>query len=387
MFKLVWQNLFAHPIRSILTTASVCVAILLLCMLRSIVTTLNLGIEASSSVRLVVMSSISLFVDMPIAYQQKIAGIEGVENIVKWQWFGGYYKDPKNFFAQFAVDPERMLEIYPECQIDPEAAKRFYSTRNGCIIGKKLADDPAFGWKVGDTIPLIGALFPHPEGGAWEFEVCGIYTSSAANFDERTMMFQWDFFEETLLADGQDPGVGVYVLRIGPGGNVERVMREVETMFENGPMKVRCGPESEFQRMFISMMGDIPMLLSWIGTGVFVALLLACINTMMMAGREQVHDIGIFKALGFTDGAAFRLLIAQSLVLCTVGGLAGIGLTLAMAPAIGTAIQAFFPIFVISDETLALAAALTLLLGVTAGLIPAWRASRLKPVDALRATH
>jgi putative ABC transport system permease protein len=275
-----------------------------------------------------------------------------------------------------------MLAIYPECEIDEESRKRFFSTRNGCIVGRKLADQ--FGWKVGDTIPLIGALFPHPDGGAWEFELCGIYTSSAANFDERTMMFGWKYFEETLRAEGQDPGVGIYVFRVGPGGDVERIMREVETMFENGPMAVRCAPESEFQRMFISMMGDIPMLLGWIGSGVFVALLLGCVNTMLMAGREQMHDVGIFKALGFTDASAFQVLIAQSLFLCLLGGTAGIGLTLALAPGIAVLIQTMFPIFIVAPSTLAFAAFLTVALGVIAGLLPAWRASRLRPVAALR---
>src|SRR5688572_10758368 len=120
MLKLAWKNLVAHPLRSLLTAGSVCIASLLLCLLRSIVTTLDAGIEASSATRLIVMSKVSLFVDMPIAYQDKIARVEGVENIVKWQWFGGYYQDPSNFFGQFAVDPELMLAIYPECEIDEE---------------------------------------------------------------------------------------------------------------------------------------------------------------------------------------------------------------------------------------------------------------------------
>lgn len=387
MLKLVWRNLLAHPIRSILTSASVCIAILLLCLLRSIVTTLDAGIEAASATRLFVMSSVSLFVDLPTWYQQRIEKVEGVESVGKWQWFGGVYKDQENFFAQFAVDPDRLFEMYPELQIDDDAKQRFLRTRNGCIIGRQLANDEKFGWKIADKVPLIGALFPHPDGGAWEFEVCGVYTSKSPNFDDRTMFFQWEYFEETLRATGQEPGVGVFAFRAEPGANVERIMGEVHAMFENGPMAVRCAPESEFTRMFISMMGDIPMLLTWIGTGVFVALLLGCINTMLMAGREQVRDIGIYKALGFDDGAAFRVLVAQSLVLCSIGGAAGIALTLAMQPAIANAIASMFPVFIIADSTLILAVVLIAFLGLFAGVVPAWRASKLKPIEALRAEH
>ena len=382
MPRLVLENLLRHPIRSLLTVLSVCVAIFLVCLLRSVVTTLNAGLEAASATRLVVMSSISLFVDMPISYQEKIAKVDGIENIVKWQWFGAYYKEPKNFFGQFAVDAERMLEIYPECLIDEPTRQKFLTQRNACIIGYQLADQ--FGWKVGDKIPMIGALFPHPSGEAWEFELAGVYRSASASFDNRTMFFPWEYFEETLRAAGQDPGVGVFVMRVGPGADVPRIQSEVEQLFENGPMRVKCDTESEFTRQFISMMGDIPMFMGWIGTGVLVAILLGAVNTMLMAGREQIHDVGILKALGFTDGASFRLLIAQSLILCFLGGALGIGLALVARKPLSDFLSAFFPGFAIASSTLGLAAVITVVLGLLAGILPAWQAKRLRCVEALR---
>jgi putative ABC transport system permease protein len=63
--------------------------------------------------------------------------------------------------------------------------------------------------------------------------------------------------------------------------------------------------EAEFQRQFVTMFGNIPLFLGWIGGGVLLAILLACINTMLMAMREQTTDIGIIKSVGFTDGAMF----------------------------------------------------------------------------------
>ncbi|MCC7013097.1 MAG: ABC transporter permease [Planctomycetes bacterium] len=382
MFKLVVQNLLRHPLRSILTVGSVCVAVFLLCLLRSIVTTMNAGLEAASATRLVAMSSISLFVDMPLSYQDKIARVEGVEDIVKWQWFGAYYQSPDNFFGQFAVDPERMRAIYPECQVEADGWERLARTRNGCIVGYQLADQ--FGWKVGDKIPMIGALFPHPSGSAWEFELVGVYRSTQPNFDNRTMFFRWDFFEETLKSDGQEPGVGVFVMKVGPGADVPRILSEVEALFENGPMRVKCDTESEFTRQFMSMMGDIPMFLGWIGTGVLVAILLGAVNTMLMAGREQIHDVGILKALGFTDGDSFRVLISQSLFLCTLGGAAGVGLALLTAGFFEVVLGQFFPGYHIAPSTSVMAVVVTVLIGFAAGIVPAWRAKNMRCVEALR---
>ncbi len=56
------------------------------------------------------------------------------------------------------------------------------------------------------------------------------------------------------------------------------------------------------------------------------AIFFAVLNTMIMAGRERTRDIGIMKALGFTDGTIFRLLVAESLLLCGLGGGLGIAL-------------------------------------------------------------
>lgn len=384
MFQLVLRNLISHPIRSAITAVSVGVALFLVCILTSIVTTLQSGLAAASSNRLMVMSSISLFQDIPISYQEKIASVDGVGSVVKWQWFGGYYMSPKNFFAQFAVDPERMFEVYPEFKVDEETKRKFLSQRNACLIGTQLA--AKYGeWTETGKIPLTGALFPHPSGGAWDLELAGVYRSDSPNFDNNTLFFRWDLFEETLKQNGESPGVGVYVLSLEPGADVERTRATIEAMFENGPATVRCDTESEFTRQFLSMLGDIPMFLGWIGAGVLVAILLGAINAMLMAGREQTHDIGILKALGFTDGAAFGVLIMQSLVLCLAGGTLGIGLAAVLEAPLALAIGANFPGFFIETTTYIGAAVTSLIVGLAAGAIPAWNALRVNCVEALRA--
>ena len=384
MFKLVLRNLSSHPIRSGITAVSVGVALFLVCVLTSIVTTLQSGLAAASSTRLVVMSSISLFVDIPLSYQEKIARVEGIANVVKWQWFGGYYKSQDNFFGQFAVDPERMFEVYPEVKVDEETKRKFLTQRNACIVGWQLAAEfPE--WQQTGKIPITGALFPHPSGQAWDFELAGVYRSEAANFDNRTMFFRWDLFEETLKAAGQDPGVGVYVMSVEPGADIESMRAQIEGMFENGPATVRCDTESEFTRQFVSMLGDIPMFLGWIGAGVLVAILLGAINAMLMAGREQTHDIGILKALGFDDATAFGVLITQSLVLCLTGGAFGIALAYVLEQPIALAIGSAFPGFFIQSSTYIGAGVASLVVGLAAGAIPAWNALRANCVEALRA--
>lgn len=385
LLRIAPRHLLRHPLRTLLTVGSLTVAIFLLCVLRSLVTTLEATAQLQSSQRLWVQSAVSLFVEMPAWYPERIAGVEGVESVARWQWFGGYYQDPSNFFAQFAVDPGKVLDLYPEMEVVDGSADAFLAGRTTCLVGQGLADK--FGWEVGDSVPIMGALFPHPDGAdkAWDFEVAGIYAPATRNLDDQTFFFHWELFEETLGASGESPGVGAMVLRAEPGTDTAALMRRVDSLFENGPQRTQTTTESEFQAQFVSMYGNIPFFVSAIGGGVLAAVLLACVNTMLMAAREQRREAGILKALGFRDGTVGRVLLAQSLALTCVGGALGMGLARTIEPAIGNTASAFLPGFAIEDETYLLGAAVAVGTGLLAGLIPALRASRLRVVEALHA--
>ncbi len=382
--KLVWRNLVRRPLRSTLTILSLAIAIFLICGLRTMITTMRAGAEHANPRRLAVMSASGLFVELPINYQAKIERIPGVELTTKFQWFGGYYRSQKNFFAQFAVDPETMFEMYPECQIPGEQIEAFKQGRTSCVIGRTLAKN--FGWKIGDTIPLIGALHPHPEDKAWEFHVAGIYHSDVPSFDNRTMFFRWDYFEETLKQGDVPPGVGVYSIRVAPGADVEQVIADVEDAFRDSDQRIDCDTEAEFQRQFQTMFGNVPLFLGWIGGGVLIAILVACINTMLMAMREQTSEIGVMKSLGFTDGSMFTFFIAQAMFLCLIGGALGLLVAWSTQGTIARSIEYMFPGYSITAETFALAVGVSFILGPLAGIVPAWQAGRLRCVQALRGT-
>ena len=383
--NVVLRNLTRHPVRSSLTVGSLVVAVFLLCLLRSLIVALDAGVDNAKSNRLWVQSATSLFVDFPLSYRPKIAAVDGVVNTCKWQWFGGIYQDPSNFFAQFAVDGKELLEIYPEIVIVEGSADAFLSQRTGCIVGSLLAR--RFEWKVGDRIPLIGAIFPHPDGNLvpWEFEIMGIYEPQTTAIDGSTMFFNWDYFQESMELSGYTPGVGTVVLEIEREADQLTIMRTIDELFENGPTRVQTTTEAEFQAQFVSMLGSIPLFINSIGGGVLMAILLACVNTMLMAFREQTRDIGVFKALGFTDRAVFGLLLQQSLALSLIGGGLGTLLAVATESFMFNLLGNRFPGYRITPETIGLGLLLAVGIGLLAGIAPAIGASRLRVVQALRA--
>lgn len=382
-WHLVAKNLLAHPIRTLFTILSLAIAVFLVCTLRSLIVGMNAGVAASSSNRLIVQSAVSLFVDLPLSYQGKIEAIPGVETSTRFQWFGGYYQEPSNFFAQFGVDPDKFFDMYPEVKLVAGTKEDFQRGKTTCVIGDEL--HKKYGFKVGDRIPIVGTIF-NKNGGAWEFDVAAIYHSDVAIVDNSTMYFQFEYLRETLEQGGATgpEGVGVFVLRTKPGTDPINVMAAVDREFERGPQVVQCTTEAEFNRQFVSMMGSIPFFLGSIGGAVLFAIFLAVLNTMLMAGRERTRDIGIIKAMGWSDRAAFALLLAESMLLCALGGGLGIALAVGTAEGLASGFRMIVPFYEVTHETVGLAALITLGLGLGAGIAPAVRASRLRVVQALR---
>lgn len=383
-FKLLIRNLLGHPVRSLLTLGSVAIAVFLLCVLDAAYRGLDAAVANASRSRLWVQSAVSLFVDLPAAYETKIAGVPGVEEVVRFQWFGGIYQDPSNFFAQFGVDAAKWAASYPEIEMAEGTLADWERARTNCIIGEDLA--ARFGWKIGAHVPLIGTIFPRTDGSTWDFTVAGIYRSKSVNIDQGTMFFHFDYLREGLEQGAvQGPvGVGVYLTRLKPDADPEAVIAAIESTYENGPQRVRATTEAEFQRQFVTMLGSVPSLLASIGGGVLFAIFFAVLNTMLMACRERTRDIGILKALGFRNGVIGALLLVESMVLCSLGGVLGALLAKGADRPLWSVVNSMIPGFSIHDRVVVQGILLAVLLGALAGALPSLRARRLTPVTALR---
>ena len=383
--KLIWRNLLRHKLRVLLTAGSLTVAFFLLCVLQALVVSLDQGVKNASKKRLVVQSAVSLFVNLPISYQGKIETIEGVEETMKMTWFGGYYREPANMFAQFAVDADRMETIYSNVELIEGSWNEFKNTRMSCLVGKETANK--YGWSVGDRVPIVGMIYPRLDGSEWQFDIAGIYDAGAeASIDDLTMYFHWDYLEEAMEAGattGAD-GIGVYSVLLSDGYSQAGVGAEIDSLFENGPQRVQSTPEGEFNAQFVSMVGNVPFFVGTIGMGVLIAILLATLNTMIMSGREQTRDVGILKALGFDGSAAFWLLLSQSLLLCGLGAGTGIFLALGIEGPLQAVLGSNFPGLQINREVLTPAIILAICVALFAGLAPALRARRLTVIEALR---
>jgi putative ABC transport system permease protein len=386
LFTLVRRNVWRHPVRSALTFLFATLALFLFVFLRSAVTTLDSAAKAAATNRLAVQSYVSLFVYMPYSYRARIAKVEGVESVGIWNWFGGFYQERKNMFAQFATPMRTTFEQFPEIVVPPEQVEELMVDRQGALVGRALAEK--YDWKVGQRVPLIATIYSFQK--TWDFNVRAIYRSTRPNIDDSTMFFHWEYMQELrdrYKAEGNDLGeqdVGVFWVKVKDGHDPHRVIEAVDALFENGPQRVRTQTEAVFQAQFASMFGGLPTFLAWIGGAVVFAIFFSVLNTAQMAARERARDVGVLKALGFRDGTAGRLLLVESMLVVGLGGMLGVALGWLSGPAFRGMFGFILPNYHVEPGTLVAGCLLALAIGFVGGVLPAFRLARLRPVAVLR---
>jgi len=369
----VWKNITRNRRRTILTIVSIAMSLFLLSTLRTVLTELNREPEGDTHLRLVVRRASSLGDPLPEAYGEKLTRVPGVRLVSPLTWFGGTYVDERNFFANFASDPETIFSVWPENKAPPEQLRAFRKERTAAIAGRKLVE--RFKWRLGDRITLKGTIYPVD----LEFVLRGIYTGT----DETAFFFHRAYLEEALGRPGK---VGTFWLLAASAEDVPRIMDAVDAMFRNTDAETETETERAFQLGFVAMLGNIKTLIAGISSVVVFTILLVTANTMAMSIRERAREIAILKALGFGRQKLLRLLMVESAGIALAGGLLGTG---------GARIfytyfdvwkytQGFFPIFVVEPETILLGLALAAVLGLASAAFPALRVSRLTIAEALR---
>lgn len=380
-FRLIFRNTWRHRLRSGLTVLGMVVAILAFGLLGTVVDAWYAGAEGAAANRLITRSSISLVFPLPLTYKDKIRAVDGVRDLSWANWFGGIYKEPKNFFAQFAVDGESYFRLYPEFVV-PEAQMRdFLRDRKGCIVGRKLAD--TYGFKVGDTLTLKGTIY----AGNWDFVVRGIYDGAKKGTDQSQMFLHWAYLNEVVKAKmpGRANNVGVFIAEVTGADQVAAVSRAIDGEFVNSRAETLTETEKAFQLGFVAMTEAIVVAIRIVSYLVIFIIMAVMANTMAMTARERTAEYATLKALGFSPGFVAAMICGESLMLAGAGGLIGIGLTFPVATAFAAKMGTLFPVFNVSQATVLLQAGCALTVGVVAALLPMRRVARLAIVDGLRA--
>ena len=378
---LIWSSLFRRRVRTLFTLLSIIIAFVLFNYLSAVRVAFSMGVDVAGADRLTLIHKVSFIQPLPESYEARILAVEGVNHVTHSTWFGGVYQDPRNFFAQFAVDPEGYLELYPEFLLPDDAKERWYRNRTGAVVGRALAD--RFGWQVGDRIPLQGTIWRTRSGDTWEFTIDGIYDGAEQGTDTTQFLFHYDYLAE---ANSQGRGfVGWYLMRIDDPSRAVQIGEAIDDRFANSAYETKTSTEQAFVQAFASQIGDIGTMMTAIMIAVLFTILLVAANTMGQSVRERTSELAVLKTLGFTDQGVLALVLAESILLATVGGAIGLGLSWMLIQQ-GDPTGGFLPAFFVPPGDLVIGAGLTVLLGIASGILPGVQAVRLRIVDALRRT-
>ncbi|HET9406697.1 MAG TPA: FtsX-like permease family protein [Candidatus Sulfotelmatobacter sp.] len=376
--SLIFANLFRKKIRLLLTIGSFAVALFLFAFLGVVRDAFGRGADVAGADRLVIINRTSIINTIPLSYRDKILRIPGVKVITHNNWFGGIYKDEKNFFPQFVIDPENQRLVFPEFTVPDDQWTSFIKDRQGAIVGARTMQ--RFNWKIGDRIPIKTTIWG---GGSWEFNIDGVYHGKQAQDDETQFWLQWDYFEERIpeRLKGQ---IGWYVLRVDNPDQSPRIAKAIDDEFANSPYETKTETESAFAAGWVKQFGNIQFLIVTIGSVVFFTLLLVTGNTMAISVRERTPELAILKAIGFSDRSVLLFVLGESLVIALIGGLLGLLFAILAIPILANALNGMLPVLILSPNMVASGLFTALVVGVASGILPGIGAMRMRVVNALR---
>jgi putative ABC transport system permease protein len=375
--KLIFKNILRNKRRTLLTISSLVVSLFLIISLATILTEFDRGTNETSPLRLVSRHAVSLGFVIPMAHLQKIKTVPGVKEAMPFNWFGGIYKDERNFFANFAVDPRKMRDIIPEIKMSDADWQSFINDRQGAIVGAKLVK--LYGFTPGQRVTLKSPIYNQ----SVEFIIRGVYTGS----DEKTLYFHQDYINE-LLPDWAKDQASTFSILANSAEDVPRVGQAIDSLFANSDAPTKTESEREFALSFQTMMGGVKQFLYGIMAAITFSLLLVMGNTMAMTVRERTKEVGTLKAIGFQRGTITALFLGEALTLACIGAAIGVGAAALIFRSIDLSLYIpNFISFVPTKETLAAAFVLSILVGLISVIYSAYRVSGLTIAEALRSTE
>ena len=370
------RNALRNKRRAALSTLSVAASLFLLVLLQTFQRELTLPPEdVGASLRIAVRNKVSLGMPLPARQRSTLEKIPGIAAFTPFTYFGGRFRDEEfTPFAQFAVEPAGFTNVFVDARISPAELADWMRDRGSCIVGRDTME--RYGLSVGGKLKLSGTFYPAD----LDMRIAGTYSGT---LDDRSVFFHHKHLDEML---GGNDTVGTWWVRAESAEVAPRVISSINAAFANTSAEVRAETESAFQMGFVSMWGNIKLLVGSISSVVVFTLLLVAVSTMSMAIRERFRELAILKAIGFRRRELFGFILAESFGLAMLGAVIGAGGAYVLLSAINVPRLSggMFVLFEVTPRILAMAFSVAAALGIVAAIPPAVAVARTSVVQGLR---
>jgi putative ABC transport system permease protein len=379
----IWRQLTRNKIRTLLTSGAIALAVALVCLLLTMPAGMDSMLKSvASNTRLVVVNQGGLVYGLPYAYIQKVRAMPGVVGAASWTWYGGAYDLDKGVqFPNFAIDPEAVGVVWQDYNIAPDQLEAFRRTRNGAIVGRSTLR--TMGWKIGDEVSLKGTAWPVD----LSFKIVGeIPNDRAPHF-----WFQREYLDQALRAAGRNglQTMGIMWVRVDDPTRMDALQREIDDTFRNGEAQTSTETEKSYFKNFFSMLEGFVTVILLVTGLVALCIVFIAANTASMSVRERFGEIAVLKAVGFSRRLIFGTLLAEAVLLSTLGGAAGALISFVLTQLLRGASgwnPSLGPLggFVVSQAIAVQGLFLALFVGMISGVVPAFGAARRGVAETLR---
>ena len=252
--------------------------------------------------------------------------------------------------------------------------------QNVAVIGRMVQRDLIKnGDPVGKELEINGSVF----------KVIGVFSDDGGDWDERMISIPISTLQQ--MKKGSDTVSTVYIA-YDEKLNPEQALAYSDQLKKELKARKKVSPDDEnavvvrnraeglkdsFQFLFV-----ITMIVGFIGLGTLLAGIIGISNIMVYIVKERTQEIGVRKAIGAKPRSIVTLIIQESIVITVISGLIGVALGVLTLKLIGNSLEEYF-IYNPGVETNSLIS--LVMSGLLAGFVPAYRASKIKPIEALRA--
>ena len=372
----VVKNALRNRRRALLTVISVAISCGLLVTLLTLQRELTIPPESeAASLRVIARNKVSLAQPLPSKQLSTIEKIPGVVAVSPFTFFGGNFREETvTSFAQFAVDPVRFKNLIVEGRIADGNYDDFIADRTSCFVGADTLK--RYGLKIGDRMRFRGTFYPVD----LDLKIAAVFQGTV---DDRGVFFHHKLLDELM---GNPGTVGTWYMRVASAEISNEVIAKVNDAFANTSAEVRAETERAFQMGFISMLGNVKLLIGSVSTVVVFTLMLVTVSTMSMAVRERFRELAVLKALGFRRRELFSFILAESFGLALVGG--ALGIFGAWALWTGIDLQkltnGFLLYFEVTPRIMATGGVVAVFLGIFSSISPSIAVARLSVVQGLK---
>lgn len=381
------KNIGHNWLRTILTVVGTAIAILSFVLIRTTLGAWEAGVDNAAQDRLSTIHRVTFVMPLPKRYFDEFNGargkFDGIKASTYMNWAG--HKHPvreTEFFATMAVDTDTYFDVYPEMSVPPDQLKAWKENRQGAIAGEALAKQ--FGWKVGDEITLAGTIYP----GDWKFKIEGIYVATKKSVDRAQLLTHWDYLNDTL-PEGQKNMIGWIGSTIDDPSRAAEIAAAIDAKFDDQDVQTRTMSDKAMTMEFLGGASAILSALDIVSLVILGIMMLILGNTIAMGVRERTHEYGVLLALGFRPKHIATFILGEGLFIGLLGGALGLVISYPLVEqGLGRWLEenmgAYFPYFSIPTSVAVLAVGMAVVLAGIAALVPAYNASKLDVITALR---